>query len=92
MKNFATFVGRELGLDKTEPRNYSDKEDRYVVYKTGPVLSVSVSSAYMWPLVALTLFITHDVAEICAFALKKCVAIVINECMQCTVANIRFFF
>ena len=43
MQKFARFMSIELGLEMSEPKNYAGNTDRYVVYKSGPVLSVSVS-------------------------------------------------
>lgn len=46
MARFAAMVSRELGEplpDGHTPRNYAAGTDRYAIYKTGPVLAVSVS-------------------------------------------------
>ena len=47
MESFARYIARELDIAPGEVKNYAETTDRYVVYKAGRVLSVSVSTYFV---------------------------------------------
>ena len=51
MEGFARYIARELDIAPGEVKNYAETTDRYVVYKAGRVLSVSVSTYFVKKLI-----------------------------------------